>query len=253
MKPTVTHACRTLPSLDAGSTRGTLALCLSVAAVAIGFSVALSGRASACCTPSHKQYAVRLSSGGNDRFINYDGQPNFDQHGRDWPIDLVFYNNASVNKVKDGLARFGYSGSGSTEHEGYTRNYNARNHGFRFDSDRGRKTACDVNHNDNHYRLYAPPSQDRLYDPTYGYYVVGSTHLDHNECTDHPTHFGFSERVEYAIGTKANTIWTVTRNHLALYNSEGYDRNGNPGVRRDMNEPSHYWMNDGNATIILLP
>ncbi len=188
----------------------------------------------------------RLSS-QSGLFLNYDGEDNFSRDNRDWPVTLVFYRNASVNKVKDALTRHGYTNGGSPEHEAYITSPGGR---FRFDSDSGKKQPCNSNGGDAHYRVYAPSDQDRFYDRdnNHGYFVVATTHLDHGEsgCRG-PRYFGFSETSEKVINQDAGAVpgWQVRPDHMQTKN---YER-----IRRDKRNPGHYWKNDGLATAIAVP
>jgi hypothetical protein len=135
----------------------------------------------------------RLSFYG-DQFWNYDFTTKLVRaHQVDWPIGLVFYGNASINKVK-GCLHNKYDQVGGPM-------YARLNDGgrWRWDSDRGRKTtACPGAPSQpawaRHYRIYADPD-DRLYNHAWGFYVIGATHYDINECWA-GRQFGWSETSE---------------------------------------------------------
>ncbi len=185
-----------------------------------------------------------VSVNGPSDYLNYDGDnANLSRNTRDWPLTLIFYRNAAVNKVGDALAARGYKNFGSPAYEPYHSGSGAHT---RYDTSKGRKTDCDSHNNDYHYRFYAPGNTDRFYDLKYGYVVVASTHIDHNECTSGPKRYGRSEEVEQRIANDAEAIgWSVRRNHSALLNREP--------LRRDRNDPGHVWENNGIATDVRVP
>ena len=129
-----------------------------------------------------------------DQFWNYDFTTNrVRANGVDWPMGLVFYGNATIGKVKSFLDNK-YDRTGS-------RMYARLNDGgrWRWDTDKGRKTTlCPGLPTQpswaRHYRIYAD-ADDRLYNGSWGFYVIGSTHYDNRECASGST-FGWSETSE---------------------------------------------------------
>ncbi len=193
---------------------------------------------------------------GGDTFLNYDGSKNFERNDRDWPVGLVFYRNASVNRVKDYYRDSAFSGFGGSKFLGTDSRPNSGADGRRaLDRDRGRKPRCgsrESNGRQEHFRIYGG-NRDRLYDREYGYYVVATAHYDHGDFyvsgTSRPencpgrTFFGFSENVEQRIvGLAEGRGASVRRNFFGL---------GNVEPRRD--EGNHIWKNDGRASIIRMP
>src|SRR4051812_6793105 len=141
----------------------------AVAAVALAATTQLATAAN----PSQAIRFVRLSSGG-DYFLNYDGGKNLRPSTRDWPVSLIFYTDASVNRVKSFYDdERGYNRRGGRLWEPYR--YSTK---IRFDGDKGKKTDCNENASDNHFRVYGGYN-DRFYDPGWGYYVVATAHVDH--------------------------------------------------------------------------
>jgi hypothetical protein len=142
-----------------------------------------------------------------------------------------------------------YTLPGSKEHEGYKRNRNAPE---RFDTDGGRKTKCGKDNTDIHYRVYAPgskdTSQERLFDPRWGYYVVASTHYDHGEatCPDKTKWFGYSERAEFRLLDAANQ-------YNLSYRQDVIQTHNKEGLHRDTKDKEHIWENDGKASAIRIP
>jgi len=142
---------------------------------------------------------------------------------------------------------------GDPEHEGYKKNRSA---GARFDTDGGRKTKCGKDHTDIHYRVYAPgsddPSQERLFDPKWGYYVVASTHYDHGEdvpfCQAKTRWFGKSEEASFRVIDAARSMnppLDVKQDYFGTHNKET--------THRDTNDKGHIWQNDGKASGIKIP
>ncbi len=171
-----------------------------------------------------------------DQFWNYDFTiRRVRAHKVDWPISLVFYGNASINKVK-GFLDNEYDETGSP--------MNARlNDGgrWRWDTDNGRKTTkcpglLSQPSSARHYRIYADPD-DRLYNSAWGFYVIGSTHYDIRECGRGAT-FGWSETSEGWV------TWRWRANGGWAQNDWRYFSNPEP-VRVEGN---HIWQNDGYAS-----
>ena len=177
----------------------------------------------------------RLSFHG-DQFWNYDfTSKQVRANGVDWPIGLVFYGNATINKVKSFLANE-YDQVGSSM---YSRLNDGA--GWRWDSDRGRKTtACPGAPLQpswaRHYRVYAD-GDDRLYNPKWGFYVIGSAHYDERECASNPTH-GWSETAEGWITYRwrQNGGWA----------QDDWRYFGNPEPLRV--QGNHIWQNNGKAS-----
>ena len=176
---------------------------------------------------------LRILYSGDDAFRNYDFTSNdvVSSTNVDWPVNLLFLNNADIHRVKHGLGAI-YSGEGSTMwgrlNDGY---------GFVWDADGGRKKgSCRDEYT--HYRVYAD-GDDRLYNMSWGYYVLGTSHIDHHECWT-GTWFGRSEVAEGRIAADAAGIgWAVYSDWAYWYNAEPYRAEGN-----------HIWENDGYTTYI---
>jgi hypothetical protein len=92
-----------------------------------------------------------------------------------------------------------------------------------------------------HIRVYAD-GDDHLYNVSWGYYVLGTTHKDYQECVS-GSKFGWSEDMEDWFGTRAsNRGYGITRDWGAFYNREP--------ARWEQN---HYWQNSGYATWVNVP
>jgi hypothetical protein len=175
-----------------------------------------------------------------DHFRNFDFNSTYNSAGNvDWAISLLFWNNASINKVKDKLAGH-YWWEGGPQY-GLIHNGDF----WRWDQDSGKKTAkCSAFGGSTvHYRVYAPPG-DRMYNQAWGYYILGSTHYDVNECY-WGSWFGMSERAEQHVTNVARGVWGSGR---VLYHWSGF---GN--YMCCFWQGNHYWENDGAASMVIVP
>lgn len=176
----------------------------------------------------------------SDAFDNYDFRSaSVSSSNVDWPVTLLFYNNANVNSIK---ASLGYSGFGSTMY-GRLKNTGS----WIYDEDGGRKNGtCSFGNYTTHYRLYADPNNsDRNWSPSLGFYVLGTTHRDVNECGGGTTAFGWSESAEGTITTNArglNPSWQVYDDNWNMNNWEGSRWEGN-----------HFWNNGATASMLRMP
>ena len=114
------------------------------------------------------------SANNRDEFYNYDFTTStFSSQMSskvDWPIDLLFTNNATTNVVKQ--AYWPYSGGAM-----YARMTDTGAAGWGFDSDTGTKDSrCGTRVH--HMRVYANGDQDRMYNWNWGYWVMASAHID---------------------------------------------------------------------------
>jgi hypothetical protein len=125
----------------------------------------------------------------NDRAYNWDF--NDDDHDPapanvDMPVDMVFHNNANINKVKDQVLDYDHCGQAK-----YARLKDGTS--WVWDGDGGVKDDCGGGDQcadglSYHLRVYAD-SDDRMYNTNYGYYILGAAHMDnYNYCGDpwHP-------------------------------------------------------------------
>jgi hypothetical protein len=194
--------------------------------------------ASASTAPS-----IKLVEIGQNSFYNYD----FDSQSAvntnvDWPVDMIFYGNASVSKVYN---KIGWFWGGSNE-------YMLVNNGSgaTWVSAGGRKnTFC----TDTHYRLYAPASTGYFTDPKLGHYVIATMHLDKNECGSSPT-YGWNETAEQNVANRAAQVWgagAVT--HDATTDVPGTTTSWSD-LLDNTNESgwqgNHYFFNDGLPTLV---
>ncbi len=139
-----------------------------------------------------------------DSFYNYDFNSMYVSSSNvDWPINLVFFRNANVNKVK-GI----YLGiPGSTKYA-----YLNDGYGWYWDSDRGVKpiinagTQCgiDLGYSFLHLRIYAD-SDDKLWNYKWGNYVIVTAHIDDIPEIPGITPAGFNEAAENIASSIASS------------------------------------------------
>lgn len=185
---------------------------------------------------------LRLLSMNEDQFHNWD----FQGAGArvDWPVTLLFWGNAEVDKVKDAYKRVGWSGGacGDSMWGHYNDGY-----GLDWDTDDGVKIPClpGCFVSGYHIRLYAPPGTDRMYNPSWGYYVFASSHRDRSEfCIGVSKQYGWSEDAEgYAVDTATSRIgWSGSHDWADFLNRvpTGWSSN-------------HYLQNNGFASHVRVP
>ena len=205
------------------------------AVVAVGVALLLGGAASASTTQN-----LKLVSYGKNGFYNYDfDSQNAAANNVDWPVDLIFYGNASISKV---YTKINWPWSGSNEYQFLTTSA-----GSAWVSSGGRKnTLC----TDTHFRLYAP-KVGYFTDPVLGHYVIATAHLDKNECGSSPT-YGWNETAEANVAAAATAVWgkaAVTRNATALPDGTSTSK-----LLGNVNETgwqgNHYFWNNGLPTLI---
>jgi len=177
----------------------------------------------------------------SDSFDNYDfTSPSVSSTNVDWPVTFLFYNNAEVDKIKSAISA-AYPYPGGTIYGRMNNSF-----GWFYDGDRGVKNQpCSFASSDQHMRVYADASHgDRNWSPSLGFYVIGTTHSDVNECGGGTTYFGYSEGAENAFGTNIHAFagWIVYRDNWDMQNPEPARWEGN-----------HYWSNNGLASMVPVP
>lgn len=198
-----------------------------------------------------KPQSDRLSS-SSPLFTNYDGDgQNASRYTREWPIDLIFYGNATVTKTYDALNSIGISDrSGSPEQEPWKPYANAN---LRFNTSLGAKSGCSGNTN-MHVRVYSPGGpEDRAawYDPfrNHGSFVVATAHEDigEDQCGGQAHKvFGYSELVENAVINRLSARYYTQSQHAQEHNYEGM------GPRETKAEPGHVWWSNGLASAVVI-
>lgn len=177
-----------------------------------------------------------------DRFANYDfDSKEYSPNNVDWPVTMVFWKNADVNKVKSiffGQTILAWSKYGRLNDSD----------GWIWDEDRGTKGGpYNVNINGTnftvylHMRIYAPNPPDYMNNSGWGRYVLATTHYD-----EYPWEgwSGYSELAEKDFADiAASKGYTVARDWAYFYNYEPYD---------DTRNPDHIWLNNGYATAVMV-
>jgi hypothetical protein len=113
----------------------------------------------------------------------------------------------------------------------------------------GRKnTIC----TDTHYRIYAP-SAGYLRNNILGHYVIGTAHLDKNECVGSAT-YGWNEKAEANVASRAAAVW----GSAAVVKNAMFMPDGTPTFLLFQNaqtewQGTHYFNNDGYPTLIHVP
>ncbi len=170
-----------------------------------------------------------------DYFYNYDFlSRTASSTNVDWPVTMLFYNNADVNKVKnifDGGIPGGYMYLKLNDGAGWV---------WDRDTGTGTKHVSSV-YDDRwlHMRIYAD-SDDRMYNLNWGYYVLGTTHYDEAWSESWS---GYSEDAEEEYADEASSSgYTVYEDWSYWYNPEPY-----------RNESNHIWSNNGYTTAVNVP
>ena len=199
------------------------------------FALAGTGVAMAATAPN-----FHLVSYGDDVWTNYDVTAPGTQ-SVDWPVDLIFWGNATTSKVYSQLR---WIWSGSTEYAQVDDGA-----GPFWSSTGGRKnTFC----NDTHYRLYAD-ADGYLSNTMLGRYVIGTAHLDRNECGPSPS-FGWNETAEANVAARARAVWGAA----AVQEDAQFMPDGTPTFVLLDNanteiQGNHRFENDGYPTLIRVP
>lgn len=143
--------------------------------------------------------------------------PNWDFNGEtasrsnvDMPVDLLFYNNATVSLVEAATKALGYDGScdfGFCSNEDFEYSTDSGS-SWQWNPNGGDKTGEAVCSTTRHVRFHAP-SVGYFNSPTWGYMIVATTHRDHNEpsslCSD--TYYNDPEGTEEAASNSVMTLW----------------------------------------------
>jgi hypothetical protein len=213
------------------STRGGLALALAMVLVLL-----LAGTALAWTAPTELVPVVK----DGDQVYNYDFTAKATT-SVDWPVTIIFTGNASVSKVKSAYRTRGWSNPFvNTMYEYLNDGAGSVWYGDGGVKQFGTKSA--------HMRLYAPGG--RMYNASWGYYVVATTHYDNAELSRPPTQwYGKSEDAATAATQTAIKAWgsaAVTLNAVSFSNSYYGEVKGPTGER-------HIWQCDGLVTLIRVP
>ena len=199
-----------------------------------------------------------------DRFSNYDFlSESYRQDNVDWAVDLIFAHGGTINRVKDQLedpfpigrapidppfedpVELAASPMWARVNDG------PQGSGGEWDEDAGKKTdLCQTEDKPDivHFRIYAPEDTDHFVNQKWGNYIIGTSHIDHNECAKYgvpsdgtPAWAGKSEEAENYIANKSR----VKFEQSAVYENRVWLRNFNLSMK-----VNHWWVNDGKATFI---
>ena len=175
-----------------------------------------------------------------DAFLNYDfTSQEHSRHHVDWAISLLFWNDSSVDSVKDALDNwFGETGDPMNA-------YINNGAGWKWDTDKGRKEdKCRPIGDSVHYRIYGPHA-DRFYNERWGFYNIASVHIDHNECNFIDKWSGESEKAEGIVASAFAIDFGA--------NSVREDRVNFENIQKTEVEGDHHWENDAFATKLKMP
>jgi hypothetical protein len=191
-----------------------------------------------------------------DRFYNWDFENTnwpvtADQV--DWPITMMFYNNAEVDKVKGllrGVSSYPLIGGTMFAVVGDFPPVSDGTGGgeLQWDGDGGIKSnapcAFGSMGDAYHIRIYADWPDDRFYNISAGFYVLAATHIDHNELPLCPgTWHGESELAENHFAQRSRDVnLTVYEDWWSLLNFESWHQNG-----------PHVVDNNGMQTLVHVP
>jgi hypothetical protein len=149
--------------------------------------------------------AGKSASSTEVKFYNYDfGTPTCARADNvEWPVDLLFFNNATIDKINTTLGSFFPYGKpfASTD---YARINDGA--GYFWARNGGRKTAAEsAGTSDDHYRIYA--YSQRSYTTSLGYFVIGTMHKDFNEFAGATeATYGDSEQAEHDLWADASSL-----------------------------------------------
>ncbi len=199
---------------------------------------------------------------GGDKVLNYDHRSKSSSANNiDWPLHLIFRNNATVNKVK------GTDGSHSLDNNVFKALGGAKylqlsedGTNFEWDSDKGRKKfnckpLVDYNKWTEHYRVYAD-SDDRMWTPQHGYYVLATAHFDYDDpespgpwCND--AKFGWDEMAADNILYYYTTHSSGPR--WSTWESDAYFGNNEQSHDDYINGNLHHRTSDGYYHSVTVP
>ena len=198
---------------------------------------------------------------GNDWAWNWDYRTkSASRTNVDWGMRYLFKDNASVNHVKQRLngdhnnpnivpRLSNFWGDGSTKHAHMKDGSRAG-----WASDGGIKDFPHCRWNSLHLRVYANGSGGRQYNQEYGYYVIASSHKDHESfwnrfrsCNNKYSSLEYHEdwlidRVEDHLGSGTRYKWVVDDNALTWGNDVNWVIDIGGGI--------HKYQSDGRGPVI---
>lgn len=155
--------------------------------------------------------AQRLDS---DSFDNYDFESErVSSTNVDQPVTLIFTNNAEKSKIYTALSGR-YIFTGSMEYGRLNNSF-----GWFFAGTGGKKTGPGCGVWDVHYRVYGDPAHgNRMWSPSQGFYVIGTTHWDYNDGCG-TAQYGWNESAEADVASYTQALgWTTYRNIWDMQN-----------------------------------
>jgi hypothetical protein len=232
-----------------------LAVGLATLAVALGRVAVVApdpAHASHCVNAQKLQY-LTVREGGGDAFWNYDFESEtVDRCNVDWPISFIFHGNAEIDLVKRDMRV--YAGYGCEERADCGDNMHARmsdSNSPDWDGDGGLKLGLCTG-NTTHFRIYSAGEDygwDRMFNLRWGFYVLGTTHIDNRDCL--PGGWaGRSERAEGNVARHVRPIWNGRGGFSAPVREDRvWLSNRTLPCRR---QGKHKLCNDGRATTALV-
>jgi hypothetical protein len=167
------------------------------------------------------------------RFYNYDfenNNPDMDEDA-DFPICLIFYDDASVWKVREM-----YWGYASGDSDKYCKLYESY---WNWDNDKGTKGDSEYNPNwDAHCRPYARNGV-RMYCLAWGYYCVATAHYDY-------FYHMWSGKTE----TAEHEFALIAEDEGCEVDEDEFDCDNYEAYRVEGWFFQHIWLNSGDATLI---
>lgn len=224
--------------------RSSLKLTSVIVGALVGVSSAIGWAAPTQASTAASLTQITVYPSG-DSFYNYD----FINHGAaynnvDWGLDMLFWGGANITKVKSiytGYPNYLLTAPSSSQMSAYIND----GLGLTWDDDNGVKYPLCPSYQDTspHMRVYAIPGQDYNYNDSWGYYVLGSTHRDWQECWV-GTQYGWSEDQEINFKSMAQAAgYTNTAHDFMSWNN----------LQWSYWEGNHYWQVDGYASSVQVP
>ena len=165
----------------------------------------------------------------DDNFYNWDFESKSARRTNvDWPVTMVFTNGGEVSLVKNMF--YGSTWRGVNMH--FRLNDGDEGDGWEWDSDKGTKGGGGCATTMYHMRVYGADN-DSSYNVSWGYYVLGTTHVDYRECAPGRWH-GESQRAEHHFNDMADDAGlTYSEDSVRFYNRESFRQVGRHRVRND--------------------
>ena len=200
--------------------------------VAIGFIGAQAATSQVASAHTAANYGTQAF--GEDRLYRHDFHSRTLGNGNvDWGVSFLFTNNAEVDKVKDKPNEPRWCG-GRKE----ARFRDSSSYEWDPSGDKGIKTNCTFVGDVYHLRVYGDEN-DKMWSPTYKYWVFGTVHIDHDECCSNKW-FGENEKAENKYDDEFGN-WTVYRDSIYMATYQWND------------EGNHRWRMGSWATQVIVP